>query len=52
MSGETLQVYFLGTAASLPTPNRNPTCIMVRRGSDTLCFALSVSAVPVLEVER
>lgn len=38
MSGETLQVYFLGTAAALPTPNRNPTCIMIRRGSDTLLF--------------
>jgi len=38
MSGETLQVYFLGTAGALPTPHRNPSCIMVRRGSDTLIF--------------
>ncbi len=38
MSGETLQVYFLGTAGALPTPTRNPPCIMVRRGSDTLLF--------------
>lgn len=38
MSGETLQVYFLGTAGALPTPLRNPPCIMVRRGSDTLLF--------------
>jgi ribonuclease Z len=38
MSGETLQVYFLGTAGALPTPHRNPSCIMVRRGSDTLLF--------------
>jgi ribonuclease Z len=38
MSGETLQVYFLGTAGALPTPFRNPPCIMVRRGSDTLLF--------------
>lgn len=38
MSGETLQVYFLGTAGALPTPARNPPCIMVRRGSDTLLF--------------
>ena len=38
MSGETLQVYFLGTAGALPTPSRNPPCIMVRRGSDTLLF--------------
>ena len=38
MSGETLQVYFLGTAGALPTPYRNPPCIMVRRGSDTLLF--------------
>ncbi len=38
MSGETLQVYFLGTAGAMPTPNRNPSCILVRRGSDTLLF--------------
>ncbi|MDR3102536.1 MAG: ribonuclease Z [Methanocalculaceae archaeon] len=38
MGGETLFVYFLGTAGALPTPNRNPSCIMVRRGSDTLLF--------------
>jgi len=38
MSGETLQVYFLGTAGALPTPHRNPSCIMIRRGSDTLLF--------------
>ena len=38
MSGETLQVYFLGTAGALPTPSRNPPCIMVRRGSDTILF--------------
>ena len=38
MSGETLQVYFLGTAGALPTPVRNPSCIMIRRGTDTLLF--------------
>jgi ribonuclease Z len=38
VSGETLQVYFLGTAGALPTTQRNPPCIMVRRGSDTLLF--------------
>lgn len=38
MSGETLHVYFLGTAAALPTPMRNPPCIMIKRGSDTLIF--------------
>lgn len=38
IAGETLQVYFLGTAGALPTPVRNPPCIMVRRGSDTLLF--------------
>jgi ribonuclease Z len=38
LSGETLQVYFLGTAGALPTPMRNPPCIMIRRGSDTLLF--------------
>ncbi len=38
MAGETLQVYFLGTAGALPTPNRNPACIMIRRGADSLLF--------------
>jgi ribonuclease Z len=38
VSGETLQVYFLGTAGALPTIHRNPPCIMIRRGSDTLLF--------------
>ncbi|HJJ38995.1 MAG TPA: ribonuclease Z [Methanocorpusculum sp.] len=38
MSGETLFVHFLGTAGALPTPLRNPSCILVRRGSDTLLF--------------
>ncbi len=38
ISGETLHVYFLGTAGALPTPQRNPTCIMVKRGPDTLLF--------------
>ncbi len=38
IAGETLQVYFLGTAGALPTPYRNPACIMIRRGSDTLLF--------------
>jgi ribonuclease Z len=38
ITGETLQVYFLGTAGAMPTPNRNPSCILIRRGSDTLLF--------------
>ncbi len=38
IAGETLQVYFLGTAGALPTPNRNPACILMRRGADTLLF--------------
>jgi len=38
MSGETLQVYFLGTAGALPTTQRNPPCILIRHGSDTLLF--------------
>ena len=38
MAGETLFVHFLGTAGALPTPNRNPSCVMIRRGSDTLLF--------------
>ncbi|MDU9376807.1 Ribonuclease Z [Methanocorpusculaceae archaeon Sp1] len=36
--GETLFVHFLGTAGALPTPNRNPSCVMIRRGSDMLLF--------------
>ncbi len=38
MSGETMQVYFLGTAGALPAPLKNPACLMIRRGSDTLLF--------------
>lgn len=38
MSGETMQVYFLGTAGALPTPLKNPACLMIRRGADTLLF--------------
>jgi ribonuclease Z len=38
MSGETLQVYFLGTAGALPTTQRNAPCILVRHGQDTLLF--------------
>lgn len=38
IAGETLHVYFLGTAAALPTPNKNPASIMIRRGSDTILF--------------
>lgn len=38
MSGETLQVYFLGTAGALPTTQRNPPCILIRHGSDTILF--------------
>lgn len=38
MSGETMQVYFLGTAGALPSPLKNPACLMVRRGADTLLF--------------
>lgn len=38
IGGETLQVYFLGTAGAMPTPHRNPPSIMIRRGSDTLLF--------------
>jgi ribonuclease Z len=38
VSGETLHIYFLGTAGALPTPVRNPSCILIRRGSDTLLF--------------
>lgn len=38
MSGETMQIYFLGTAGALPTPLKNPACLMIRRGADTLLF--------------
>lgn len=38
IAGETLQVYFLGTAGALPTPQRNPPCFLIRRGADTLLF--------------
>lgn len=38
MAGETLFIHFLGTAGALPTPIRNPSCVMIRRGSDTLLF--------------
>lgn len=38
IAGETLQVYFLGTAGALPTVTRNTACVLVRRGSDTLLF--------------
>lgn len=38
MAGETLQVYFLGTAGALPTVHRNPACFVIRRGSNTLIF--------------
>jgi ribonuclease Z len=38
IAGETLHVYFLGTAGALPAPQRNPSCILIRRGSDTLLF--------------
>lgn len=33
-----MHVHFLGTSGALPTPNRNPACIMIRRGQDTLLF--------------
>ncbi len=38
IAGETLQVYFLGTSGALPTIARNTSCVLVRRGSDTLLF--------------
>lgn len=38
IAGETLHVYFLGTAGALPTPSKNPPCIMVKHGSRTLLF--------------
>ncbi|KUG20084.1 ribonuclease z [hydrocarbon metagenome] len=31
-------MYFLGTSGALPSPQRNPSCIMVRRGSDAILF--------------
>lgn len=31
-------MYFLGTSGALPTPNKNPACVMIRRGPDTLLF--------------
>lgn len=38
IAGETLHVHFLGTAGALPSPQRNPSCVLVRRGPDTLLF--------------
>lgn len=38
IAGETLHVHFLGTAGALPSPQRNPPSILIRRGSDTLLF--------------
>ncbi len=38
IAGETLHVHFLGTAGALPAPQRNPSCIMIRRGSDAILF--------------
>jgi len=38
IAGETLHVYFLGTAGALPSPQRNPPSVLIRRGSDTLLF--------------
>ncbi len=38
MAGETLFVHFLGTTGALPTPLRNPSCILIRRGSNMLLF--------------
>ena len=38
IAGETLHVHFLGTAGALPSPQRNPSSILIRRGSDTLLF--------------
>src|SRR5690606_568106 len=38
IAGETLHVHFLGTAGALPSPQRNPSCLLIRRGSDTLLF--------------
>nr|WP_250317287.1 ribonuclease Z [Methanoculleus bourgensis] len=33
-----MHVHFLGTAGALPSPQRNPPSILIRRGSDTLLF--------------
>ena len=38
IAGETLHVHFLGTAGALPSPQRNPSCVLIRRGSDPLLF--------------
>jgi len=38
IAGETLHVHFLGTSGALPSPQRNPSCILIRRGSETLLF--------------
>lgn len=38
IAGETLHVHFLGTAGALPSPQRNPSSVLIRRGSDTLLF--------------
>jgi ribonuclease Z len=38
IAGETLHVYFLGTSGALPSPQRNPPSLLIRRGSDTLLF--------------
>jgi ribonuclease Z len=38
IAGETFFVYFLGTAGALPTPHRNPSSLLVKRGSDTFLF--------------
>jgi ribonuclease Z len=38
IAGETLHVHFLGTAGALPSPQRNPSSLLIRRGSDTLLF--------------
>ena len=38
IAGETLHIHFLGTAGALPSPQRNPPSILIRRGADTLLF--------------
>jgi ribonuclease Z len=38
IAGETLHVHFLGTAGALPSPQRNPSSVLIRRGADTLLF--------------
>ncbi len=38
IAGETLHIHFLGTAGALPSPQRNPSSLLIRRGSDTLLF--------------